>query len=67
MLARVDFLNLTVTDYNNIFTRITVVYSTFLWHKVMLKNAKKVEEGIAYFNRLSHGPFHWSYKGPARP
>ncbi len=22
---------------------------------------------IAYFNRLSHGPFHWTYKGPARP
>jgi hypothetical protein len=38
MLARVDFLNLTVTDYNNIFTRITVVYSTFLWHKVMEKS-----------------------------
>src|SRR5260221_3091536 len=42
-LARLAFLNLTVTDYNNIFTRITVVYSTFFWHKVMLKNAKKVE------------------------
>jgi hypothetical protein len=22
---------------------------------------------IAYFNRLSHGPFHWTYKGPTRP
>jgi hypothetical protein len=22
---------------------------------------------IVYFNRLSHGPFHWTYKGPARP
>jgi len=21
---------------------------------------------IAYYNRLSHGPFHWTYKGPAR-
>src|SRR5258708_28976110 len=42
-LARLAFLNLTVTDYNNIFTRITAVYSTFLWHKVMLKNAKTLE------------------------
>ena len=22
---------------------------------------------IAYFTRLSHGPFHWTYKGPTRP
>ena len=22
---------------------------------------------IAYYNRLSNGPFHWTYKGPARP
>ena len=22
---------------------------------------------IAYFNRLSHGPFHWTYKGPVHP
>src|SRR5207245_1965887 len=22
---------------------------------------------IAYYNRLSNGPFHWTYKGPSRP
>ena len=22
---------------------------------------------IAYYNRLSHGPFRWTYKGPSRP
>jgi len=22
---------------------------------------------IAYYNRFSHGPFHWTYKGPSRP
>jgi hypothetical protein len=22
---------------------------------------------VAYYNRLSNGPFHWTYKGPSRP
>jgi hypothetical protein len=30
-----------------------------------------LREGIlafmAYYNRTSNGPFHWTYKGPTRP
>jgi hypothetical protein len=35
------------------------------------KSVTHLREGIlafiTYFNRLSHGPFHWTYKGPTRP